>query len=268
MLNALLSRRQCWCWLIICSWFWCLFSVSSAFVLWYVQVPLLRASSLPHCGSGSFHSLIAKNLNYSNKKNPYEYDDELQARLARVHKDILQREEQRPPNPNLSPRQVIWSLLSALMSPDEPLPEAGFRLLIRTATPEWRNIIRTSIGAPDHANEELIASALGTAVSRPNNQFEILVGVDADQNAVTFNRKTSSYCVFFPSDVVDYDDGNCWLECQLRGRLDDKLLVIMGWQMRRREDDDAWLIEGIDWQDFRDEYRPGIGREEWMRICG
>ena len=38
--------------------------------------------------------------------------------------------------------------------------------------------------------------------------------------------------------------------------------------MRRREDDGAWLIDGIDWQDFRDDYRPGIGREEWERICG
>jgi hypothetical protein len=38
--------------------------------------------------------------------------------------------------------------------------------------------------------------------------------------------------------------------------------------MKRQEDDGAWLIDGIDWQDFWDEYRPGIGREELERICG
>ena len=32
--------------------------------------------------------------------------------------------------------------------------------------------------------------------------------------------------------------------------------------------DDCWLLDGIDWQDFRDEFRPGLGREEWERICG
>ena len=66
---------------------------------------------------------------------------------------------------------------------------------------------------------------------------------------------------------MDYLDGKCWLEAQLRDPASGRLLVILGWslvQNDRRE----WLIDRIDWQDFRDEFRPGIGREEWMRICG
>jgi hypothetical protein len=41
--------------------------------------------------------------------------------------------------------------------------------------------------------------------------------------------------------------------------------------MKQQEEDSsssAWLVDGIDWQDFRERYRPGIGREEWERICG
>mmetsp|Transcript_20641 Transcript_20641/g.29943 ORF Transcript_20641/g.29943 Transcript_20641/m.29943 type:complete len:120 (-) Transcript_20641:339-698(-) len=76
------------------------------------------------------------------------------------------------------------------------------------------------------------------------------------------------YTISFPNDPVDYDDGMCWLECRLRDAQDDELLVVMGWTLQKREEDGAWLIHNIDWQDFRDKFRPGIGREEWERICG
>ena len=76
------------------------------------------------------------------------------------------------------------------------------------------------------------------------------------------------YEIEFPQDTLDYYDGTAWLECRLRDGKSDALLAVLGWSMKRREGDGAWLIDGIDWQDFRDEYRPGIGREEWERICG
>ena len=236
----------------------------------YAFVPILTFQCksryiTDNCETKAFHSGSSKR-SYSSEGENYEHDDELRVRLAGVREVISRCEERRPPNPKLAPHQVVKSLLSALMNPDEPLPEAGFRLLIRSATPEWKDHIRMSVGAPEYANEELIASALGAAIARPKNQFGILV--DADQTNSSPINTRPSYSVYFPSDVVDYDDGYCWLECQLRGRLDDKLLVIMGWQMKQRDLDGAWLIQGIDWQDFRDEYRPGIGREEWMRICG
>jgi len=59
------------------------------------------------------------------------------------------------------------------------------------------------------------------------------------------------------------------LECQLRNVHDNSLLVATGWQLKRsRRLDGAWLIDRIDWQDFRDLYRPGVGREEWLRSVG
>ena len=83
--------------------------------------------------------------------------------------------------------------------------------------------------------------------------------------------------------VVDF----CWVESRLRSPEDDQLLVVVGWSLQRRlvEDEQealnsnnsscniskftpCWFLDGIDWQDFRDEFRPGIGREEWERICG
>jgi hypothetical protein len=79
----------------------------------------------------------------------------------------------------------------------------------------------------------------------------------------------------FDTDPVDYYDGTCWVESRLRSR-GGELLVVVGWSLQQerlwKEDDDGsmvvWLLDNIDWQDFRDEYRPGIGREEWERICG
>lgn len=69
------------------------------------------------------------------------------------------------------------------------------------------------------------------------------------------------YEIEFSHDTLDYYDGTSWLECRLRDGKSDALLAVLGWSMKLRED-------GIDWQDFRDEYRPGIGRDEWERICG
>jgi hypothetical protein len=92
----------------------------------------------------------------------------------------------------------------------------------------------------------------------PNYQFGILVGVEDAED----------YYLSFPTDLLDFEDGTCWLECHLRGKTDNALLVAMGWDLRQRPSDGAWLVDSIDWQDFRDRYCPGIGREEWMRICG
>ena len=199
----------------------------------------------------------------------FEHTEELQQRLKSVRKRVSMVEENRPPNSRLTPQQIVRALLAALYTPDDPLPESGFRLLLRSATVEWREHIRKSVGAPDYATEESIASALGTAISRPKNQFAILVGADQDgTEKFSIINKRPRYSIHFPTEIVDYNDGNCWLECQLRKSDDDKLLVIMGWEMKQREEDKAWLIHGIDWQDFRDNFRPGTGREEWMRICG
>ena len=45
------------------------------------------------------------------------------------------------------------------------------------------------------------------------------------------------------------------------------MLAKLGFEMVRREDG-VWLFDSIIWHDFRDGFRPGIGQEEWPRICG
>mmetsp|Transcript_21416 Transcript_21416/g.43252 ORF Transcript_21416/g.43252 Transcript_21416/m.43252 type:complete len:289 (-) Transcript_21416:130-996(-) len=171
---------------------------------------------------------------------------------------VLDSQLCRPPNARLNAVEFVKGILMALIEPDDPLPESGFRVLIRSSSSKWRRLIRSSVGAPVGADEDSIVCALAHAFLRPHNHFGILVGAeDAEDFEITF-----------PTDVVDFNDGKCWLECQLRERQSDELLVVIGWQLKRRKGDNAWLVDTIDWQDFRDGFRPGIGREEWLRICG
>jgi hypothetical protein len=191
-----------------------------------------------------------KNIDFSN--------DELFQRILQLRVLILEEEIQRPPNPELSPQAFVTQILEALNEPDDPMPDSGFRLLLRASTRKWRNLLKMSIGAPADADDEVVIPALGAAIGRPKNQFGILVGAD----------DAEEYTISFPSDILDFEDGTCWLECRLRGKETNELLVAMGWSLKRRKIDGAWVVDELDWQDFRDEYRPGIGREEWMRICG
>ena len=209
----------------------------------------------------------------------------LSQRLISLRAQILEEEmTQRPPNPNLEAVDFVKALLSSLMHTDHPLPDSGYRVLIRCSAPRWREAMRKSIGAPVGANEELMVSALSRSIPRPNNQFGILVDsgdwkeghnddvvvdddecFDGDSNgSVVYG----SYKLTFPRDVLDWEDGTCWLESQLRDPTSGELFAILGWNLIKREEDGAWIVEWLDWQDFRDAFRPGIGREEWIRICG
>jgi hypothetical protein len=179
----------------------------------------------------------------------------LSHRLQEMRVNIMEEDLLRPPNPDLSPQEFVLELLRALWENSDPLPDSGFRLLLRASTKERRNKLYESVGAPASADEEVVASALGEAMGRPKNQFAILVA------------EAEKYVSTFPSEILDYADGTCWVECRLRDSVSNELLVAIGWQLEQRSDG-AWLVDAIDWQDFRDEFRPGIGREEWMRICG
>lgn len=187
--------------------------------------------------------------------------DLLRHRLNQMRAELLSRQIQLPPNPDLSPEEFITILLEQLHNPC--MPQSGVRALIRSSSKEWRSKLRKSIGVPRNIDidEETFVNALASAISRPHNQYEILVQ-DSDDGS-----GDATYALYFPGDVVDYHDGRCWIETQLRHPVNGKLFVIIGWSLVRDESG-AWLVEGLDWQDFRDEFRPGIGREEWMRICG
>jgi hypothetical protein len=193
-------------------------------------------------------------LSYSKDDNDINASELLKERLQRVRLEIMEEEIRRPPNPKFTAEQLIEEIMNGLLYPYDPLPDFGFRMMLRTATKDWRSAILHSIGANYDADLELAASALGVAIGRLplKNQFSILVGEGED------------YTLDFPSEPLDFDDGTCWVECRLRDKETSRLLVITGWNLRRREDG-AWLVDSIDWQDFRDEFRPGIGREEWMK---
>jgi hypothetical protein len=193
----------------------------------------------------------------------------------------IEVERSRRPPSNLvqfaNARDVVTSVLDGLRCPHVPVPYFGYEILYTTSTNRWQEVLRKSIGVPSNKmmmEEGLIFRALGTSIERPRNQFAILVRTDNmnqlivasdDSDVESMNGR---YEIEFPQDTLDYYDGTAWLECRLRDGKSDALLAVLGWSMKRREDDGAWLIDGIDWQDFRDEYRPGIGREEWERICG
>jgi hypothetical protein len=201
-------------------------------------------------------------LQYGRHDNDHDVLDYnvLKQRLEKLRVDILEQELRSPPNAHLSPTEFVEACLLCLSQNADPRPDAGFRTFLRASTPRWRNEILKSIGAPPDADLDVSASALGDALSRPHNQYRLLVVVDDD-----IPNQNDAYRPVFPSDPLDYGD-SCWIECQLRGRNDDQLLAITGWQLEKI--DGIYYVDDIAWQDFRDEFRPGIGRQEWMRVCG
>ena len=227
--------------------------------------------------SPSLSSLHYKHKdNEDDCNNQFDKDDcdILKERLNTLKVNVLEEELRRPPNnPDLKPQELVKAIMDGLLHSYDPLPDSGFRMLLHASTKSWRYKILQSIGVPmkkkmmmnkdgeiNSMNIDLIASALGEAMGRPENQFAILVGEEEE------------YVLDFPSDPLEYDeDGTCWVECKLRNKSDGKLLVITGWELLRQAAGEGgegpWLVDNIMWQDFRDKYRPGIGREEWTRIC-
>jgi hypothetical protein len=222
----------------------------------------------------------------------------LQARLDEMRLKICEFENfHQPPNANLDAYDFVTQLLHGLWDDSNPMPDAGYRRLLRSSTPSWQEKLYQSVGAPyPAANIDVVASALHDAMARPDNQFALLLEETHEQHQTTRTASSRSrrsrhdnhnrddageekeevaYRISFPHEALDYADGTCWLECQLRSAAnngdddeDDKLLVSTGWELRRRASDNAWLVERIDWQDFREAFRPGIGRQEWTRVCG
>lgn len=287
------------------------------------------------------------NSDSNDNNNEVDKDQKLlNQRLSKLQAQLYETELSRPPNPSYSAHEFISELCKALKDPDDPLPNSGYRVLWRCSSKNWRGEITKRIGIPvssstlstsfvsstSHASnvsspssstklnnknnknnnkflpEDIITSALGTSLSRPQNQFAILVSADDVYQSYTLHL----------GDTLDYNDGTCWVDAQLRSvatppttstppsststlpnsnshdnngtnrtnkhginsnssnnnhpkrRMNEhgKLLVKLGWSLVRREEDGAWIMDGLDWQDFREEFRPGIGREEWVRICG
>lgn len=213
----------------------------------------------------------SSSLDYSKDSNSENNDgfdlETLDARIGKIRWQILEDDLQRPPNVSLSPKEFVEALLDGIFHNEDPRPDAGFMMLLRCSTQKWASSVLRSIGAPEeyadlkHADLDAVAATLGSAMSRPN-QFAILTGEDENgKNGSGSNER--SFDILFPGETLDFLDGTAWINVELRSKTDNSLLVLMGWQLAQRPDG-AWLVDQIDWQDYREEFRPGIGREEWQ----
>lgn len=204
--------------------------------------------------------------NIDDNSSDEEFDlSVLQKRIGELRLKIMEEDVQRPPNANLNPRQFVEAVLEGLFYNEDPRPDAGFMLFLRCSSEKWASTVLRSIGAPQSASLDTVAHALGSAIARPHNQFAILVGDNDDED--DYDTEERNFDVHFPGETLDFLDGTAWINVEFRDKRDNSLLVLMGWQLCQREDG-AWLIDQIDWQDYREEYRPGIGREEWMPYEG
>lgn len=149
-----------------------------------------------------------------------------------------------------SPSDFVERVLNSLKS------DNGSQTLLNSSTDSWRSKIYDALGAPYDSAEGVVVQSLDRALRRTDKQWGLLV--------------TEDYAIEFPSDPVNYEDGSgCWIECRLRSTNNaDDLLVAMGCQLEPAPNGGAggWLINSIDWQDFRDDFSPGLGRDEWVPL--
>jgi hypothetical protein len=188
--------------------------------------------------------------------SPLEWDTVvLQYRLNQLRRHALEVECSSARSLD-HPIAFVETCLHRLQHNDDPFPDSGIRFLLRISTPSWRQQIRQSVGASVTAVEEPVVAAVSAALAQPDNPYALLLS-------------SSSYRAVFPREPLvfsDDDDSTAFVECQLRHPATDERLVAMGWQLRGDGPDPEWRLERIDWQDFRESFRPGVGREEWLRL--
>jgi hypothetical protein len=231
---------------------------TTAFSLW-------QQSSHPRRGSDRRTSSSCLYGHFS--QPPLEWDTEvLQYRLNQLRRQALEAEFSTSIRNIDNPIAFVETCLHRLQHNDDPFPDSGIRFLLHMSTKSWRQQIRQSVGAPTRddsstASLERVVAAVSAAMAQPDNQYALLL-----QSPLSYRAVFPSDPLIFPEDDVT-DARSGWVECQLRHPESDQLLVSMGWQLRS-DMDQEWRMERIDWQDFREPFRPGVGREEWMRICG
>jgi hypothetical protein len=229
------------------------------------------AFSLAVAANGSHRRRSDKAL-HSHSPQPMEWDTKvLQYRLNELRRQTLE-EEFALSNVSDNPIAFVETCLRRLQCNDDPRPDSGIRYLLRMSTKSWRQKILQSVGAPWSSldsHPEVVVAAVSAAMAQPDNQYALLLLSASEEE----EGEGGAYRAVFPSEPLVFQDDDdalgrtAWVECQLRHPVTDALLVAMGWQLRE-EEDASWRMERIDWQDFREPFRPGVGREEWMRICG
>ena len=147
------------------------------------------------------------------------------------------------PDAAFSPTDVIALTLHALRFNDRPTADTGTATLRRFSTDGF-HFAGTPRGAPP--------PALSAALNQRTSQYGLLF---------------EDYELSLPSDTV-FEGSVAFQEVQLDGVGDGPMLAKLGWELTRSEEDGAWRTSSVAWQDFRDGFRPGIGREEWTRAYG
>jgi hypothetical protein len=156
-------------------------------------------------------------------------------------------------------------------------------ILLNASSDSWRNAIYQAIGMTTSSTSnsdvattssnvdinQVIAKSLQKKMTHPNNQFAILF-----MGSSRTSNHEYPYTMTFPSDVVDYqNDNTVWVECQLRHPNTNELYVIMGIHLllhheqpeEHEQQASSWKIISLDWQDFREQFYPGVSGREWLR---
>jgi len=168
---------------------------------------------------------------------------QLQSRIDAMKAEIMWETQTRGPlNPELGPIGFVQAVLNALGHPDDPLPDSGFRTLIRSSSKKWREQTRQSVGAPPEASEDAIARTLSRAMSRPGCPYALMV--DAVGVGVC--------SVAGPFAVLDFEDGTAWVTCvftRCEG-MNKMSMIVTKWSLVQRESDNSWLIDDILFNDL------------------
>ena len=93
--------------------------------------------------------------------------------------------------------------------------------------------------------------------------FPSTLVVDPRASAGNYELSLPSDTVFAEEDGVE----TAFQEVQLDAVGGGPMLAKLGWELERTPPG-FWLTSRVSWQDFRDGFRPGIGREEWTRAYG
>jgi len=99
------------------------------------------------------------------------------------------------PHPSLSPRHVIRAILDALQSNDMPSPDTGTAMLMRFASPTFKQVLRETVGTDSKAH------VLTRALSRPDGQWALLLDDD--------------HTIDFPTDLFQTDGETAFQEVDL-----------------------------------------------------
>jgi hypothetical protein len=154
------------------------------------------------------------------------------------------------PSPALSSAEAIELQVLAMQGGDI---SGGAALWTRFASVTFRLAAVEPWGAP----------ALARVVRDAKSQYSLL----AD----------SRLALEFPTEPVERVDSDgialSWHEVELElrpegGRFDSEgyTAAKLGWE--NEWSGEGWRTRAISWHDFRPAFRPGIGQEEWPRICG